>query len=178
MNKLCPMPGCRVKQITPDDPGLLSITAQGTRPGSRCPECGHASRAVHSRYRRRPTDLPSLGRGVHLGLRVRRFYCRNAACARRTFAERLPELVAPYARRTRRLAEAQGRVGAALGAAEAASVARIERDAEAAAVAHLARRFTALVRACGVSGRAPARSPPPSWRAGSAMHARAGSTPS
>ena len=33
MNKLCPMPGCRVKQITREDPGLLSITAQGTRPG-------------------------------------------------------------------------------------------------------------------------------------------------
>ena len=40
---------------------------------------------------------------------------RNAACARRTFAERLPELLGPRARRTRRLAEAQGRVGVALG---------------------------------------------------------------
>src|SRR5688572_2461393 len=38
------------------------------------------------------------------------------------FAERLPELVAPYARRTRRLAEAQGRVGAALGGEGAARV--------------------------------------------------------
>src|SRR4051812_43617791 len=115
MNKLCPMPGCRVEQITRDDPGLLSITAQGTRPGGRCPDCGHASRAVHSRYRRRPADLPSLGRAVRLDLRLRRFYCRNAACTRRTFAERLPELIRPHARRTSRLAEAQARVGAALG---------------------------------------------------------------
>jgi hypothetical protein len=46
---------------------------------------------------------------------VRRFYCRNAACTRRTFAERLPELLGPDARRTLRLAEAQGRVGVALG---------------------------------------------------------------
>ena len=70
---------------------------------------------MHSRYRRRPADLPALGIQVRVGLRVRRFYCRTAACARRTFAERLPELVAPRARRTRRLAEAQGRVGAVLG---------------------------------------------------------------
>src|SRR5215213_6925632 len=115
MNKLCPMPGCRVEQITREDPDLLSITAQGTRPGGRCPECGQASRAVHSRYRRRPADLPSLGRTVRLDLRLRRFYCRNAACTRRTFAERLPELIRPHARRTGRLAEAPARVGAALG---------------------------------------------------------------
>jgi hypothetical protein len=34
MNKLCPMPGCRVKQITRDDPGLLSITAQAYHPSN------------------------------------------------------------------------------------------------------------------------------------------------
>jgi hypothetical protein len=42
---------------------------------------------------------------------------------------------------------------AALGAADAAAVSRVERDGEAKAVAGLARRFTALVRACGVRGR-------------------------
>jgi transposase len=109
------MPGCDVERITRDDPGFLRIAARGTRPGGRCPDCGRASRAVHSRYRRRPADLPSLGRAVGVELHVRRFYCRNAACARRTFAERLPELLGPRARRTRRLAEAQGRVGVALG---------------------------------------------------------------
>jgi len=115
MNKLCPMPGCSVERITRDGPGFLHVAAHGTRPGSRCPDCGRASRAVHSRYRRRPADLPSLGRALRIDLRVRRFYCHNAACARHTFAERLPELLRPHARRTRRLAEAQGRVGAALG---------------------------------------------------------------
>jgi transposase len=115
MNELCPMPGCSIERITPDGPGFLHITARGTRPGGRCPECGRASRAVHSRYRRRPADLPSLGRAVGVELGVRRFYCRNAVCPRRTFAERLPELLGPRARRTRRLAEAQGRVGVALG---------------------------------------------------------------
>jgi len=115
MNKLCPMPGCSVERITRDGPDFLHVAAHGTRPGSRCPDCGRASRAVHSRYRRRPVDLPSLGRALRIDLRVRRFYCHNAACARHTFAERLPELLRPHARRTRRLAEAQGRVGVALG---------------------------------------------------------------
>lgn len=73
------------------------------------------SRAVHSRYRRNPADLPSLGRRVGLSLRIRRFYCRNAECGRRTFAERLPDLVVPHARRTCRLVAAQARVGVALG---------------------------------------------------------------
>src|SRR3954454_21952391 len=115
MNELCPVPGCSVERITRDDPGLLRIAAHGTRPGGRCPDCGRASRAVHSRYRRRPADLPALGRAVGVALCVRGFYCRNAACARRTFAERLPGLLGPRARRTGRLAEAQGRGGVALG---------------------------------------------------------------
>ena len=73
------------------------------------------SQAVHSRYRRRPADLPSLGHAVRLDLCVRRFYCRNTGCVRRTFVEPLPDLLAPRARRTRRLATAQGRMGVACG---------------------------------------------------------------
>ena len=115
MTDFLPMPGCRVEQITPKDPDFLDIAAHGTGPSNRCPDCGRASRAVHSRYRRQPADLPSLGRRVGISLRVRRFYCRNVKCARRTFAERLPELVAAHSRRTCRLAAAQARVGAALG---------------------------------------------------------------
>ena len=115
MNELCPMPGCRVEAISPADPNFLRIDARGTRPGGRCPDCGRASRAVHSRYHRHSADLPSMRCRVHVDLRIRRFYCRNSKCARHTFAERLPELVAPRARRTARLAQAQGQVGAALG---------------------------------------------------------------
>jgi transposase len=115
MNELCLLPGCRVETITPGGPDLLQIVAHGIRPGGRCPGCGRTSRAVHSRYRRHPAHLPSLGRRVQVTLRVRRFYCRNARCARRTFAEQLPELAAPRARRTCRLADAQGRAGVALG---------------------------------------------------------------
>ena len=115
MNNFWPIPDCRVEQVTPDNLTHHHIAARGLRRGCCCPDCGRTSRAVHSRYDRHPADLPSLGRTVSIHLRVRRFYCRNTACPRQTFAERLPNLVAPFARRTRRQAEAQGQTGAALG---------------------------------------------------------------
>jgi transposase len=115
MNELCPVPGCRVDQVTRPSPQTLHLSAYGRRDHGRCPDCGHTSRAVHSRYQRSPADLPALGREVRLSLHLRRFYCHNPACHRRTFAERLPTLLAPQARRTKRLAQAQGRIGVALG---------------------------------------------------------------
>ena len=76
---------------------------------------GSGGEAGHGSYQRRPADLPLLGRSVQSVLRGRRFRCRNAACGRRTFAERLSGLVAAHARRTRRLAAAQSAVAVALG---------------------------------------------------------------
>ena len=97
---------------------------------------------MHSRYYRRPADLPSLGRAVRVSLRVRRFYCRNAACSRRTFVERVSQLVMPFARRTRRLAEAQGRTGAALGGeAGARLLSRLSMPASADTVLRLLSRL-------------------------------------
>src|SRR3954466_114608 len=110
MNNFWPIPDCRVEQVTPASPAHLHIAARGLRRGRCCPDCGRTSRAVHSRYDRHLADLPSLGRTVSIRLRVRRFYCRTPACPRRTFAERLPNLVTPFARRTGRLAEAQGQI--------------------------------------------------------------------
>ena len=142
MNDLFPMPGCRVQEIARVGPALLHVAARATRPGGRCPDCGRASRAVHSTYHRHPADLPSLGRAVRIDLDVRRFYCRNPGCARRTFAEQLPGLVMPHARRTRRLAEAQGRVGVALSGNGAAHLlAHLSMPASADTVLRLVRRL-------------------------------------
>jgi transposase len=55
---------------------------------------------VQSRYLRRVADLPIGGQCVTLQLRVRRFFCRNRRCRRVIFAERFPELVPTYGRRT------------------------------------------------------------------------------
>ncbi len=77
MTEPCHMPGCRVERIMCESPDLLHIAAHGTKPGGRCPDCGRASWSVHSRYRRRPADLPSLGRAVRVGLRVRGFLAQR-----------------------------------------------------------------------------------------------------
>ncbi len=59
----------------------------------------------HGWYPRRPQDLPCIGAGVYLELTVRRFRCLNSACPKKTFAERLPDWLPAYARRTTRLTE-------------------------------------------------------------------------
>jgi transposase len=70
---------------------------------------------VHSRYVRRVTDLPWHGVRFRLQLSARRFFCDQPNCLRRIFTERLPGVVAPYARRTARLEEWLRALGFALG---------------------------------------------------------------
>ncbi|WP_407697450.1 ISL3 family transposase [Skermanella rosea] len=125
MNEFFPVPGCCVEHVTRISPTSIQISAQGARHEAICPDCGTASQAVHSRYQRHPADLPSLGGQVRLLLSVRRFYCRNPACARLTFAETIPDLLAPKARRTRRLAATQGRIGIACGGETGARLMRL-----------------------------------------------------
>jgi len=76
-----------------------------------CPDCCQESVRIHSRYTRKPADLPCSGFAVQLHLSIRRFFCDNPACPRRTFTERLPNIVASFARRTNRLVEAQRAIG-------------------------------------------------------------------
>jgi DNA-binding NarL/FixJ family response regulator len=75
-----------------------------------CPLCGQCSRAIHSHYDRTIADLPWANTPVRLSVHVRKFFCRNAACSRTVFTERLPALVAPSARRTQRLSVEQRQI--------------------------------------------------------------------
>src|SRR5260370_2665293 len=68
--------------------------------------CGHPSIAA---------PPPGKGVGAPPCLPPRRFFCCNEACHRKVFTERLPDLIAPYARRTIRLTEALELIGFALG---------------------------------------------------------------
>ena len=81
----------------------------------RCPECRRSSSSYHSKYIRTVHDLPWQGREVKLRLILRRFRCRNVRCVRKVFAERVPDVVRRYARRTDRLHEIVRAVGYAAG---------------------------------------------------------------
>jgi len=86
--------------------------------------CGQVSSRVHSRYRRKLADLPWQGRVVSLTFRARRLHCSDVACPRQIFTERLPNVTAPHARRTTRLGDVQGHLGAALGGEPGARLAK------------------------------------------------------
>src|SRR4051812_9875731 len=58
-----------------------------------CPLCGEASRSRHSCYCRHLQDLPWQGVSVQLRATVGRYRCRNPACSRKIFRERLPSRV-------------------------------------------------------------------------------------
>lgn len=93
----------------------VTITVTSCQTQVLCPSCRETASREHSRYTRSPSDLPIAGRRIRLRLSVRRFFCDNQACQRRTFVERLPGVVRTYARRTERLAETQRQIGIALG---------------------------------------------------------------
>src|SRR5690349_1513497 len=82
-----------------------------------CPRCHAPSERVHSHSIRTVTDLPWADVTICFHLHVRKCFCRNPDCSRRIFTERLPGLVAPWARRTQRLADQQRQIGLALGGA-------------------------------------------------------------
>ena len=101
---LLPGPSClRLTHISTTDIGI-SLELCATRGGVACPSCSVESAHIHSFYQRTVADLPWAGVPVTLQLHVRRFVCRHPACPRRTFSEPLPEVVAPSARRSIRLA--------------------------------------------------------------------------
>ena len=115
-----PSPQCRIGSCVEQRSNHLTIDVYPDGEVGRCPECGQASRSVHSRYHRRPADLPISISQTTLSIEVRRFYCSNPCCSRRTFAEPMSDLLGSRARRTRRLAETQGRVGILCGGAPGA----------------------------------------------------------
>jgi transposase len=97
-----PLPGFEIQQVSRVEKTFV-ITAIATSEAANRPSCGQMSKRIHSYYLRKPHDLPSSGQAVQLHLRVRRLRCQNGACSRRTFSERLPEVVAVSAQRTIRL---------------------------------------------------------------------------
>jgi len=82
----------------------LTLRVTSTQALVHCPICRFPTRRIHSRDVRTVADLPWGPWRVVLHLQVQEFFCANGRCTRRIFTERLAPLVAPWARRTQRLA--------------------------------------------------------------------------
>lgn len=131
------------------------VRACGRAPSATCTACGGNSSRVHSRYERRPADAAVGNQQTVLHLRIRRFFCDNGNCERRTFAEQIPELTFRYGHCTillRRLREAValvlgGRAGARLTELQAIS---LGRDAMIRLIRALPDPVVGAVRALGV----------------------------
>lgn len=94
--------------------GSVRIWARPRAGLASCPGCGTSSGRVHSRYVRRLADAALAGRPVEIALRVRRFFCENARCSARTFAEQIVGLTARHARRSPLLRQMLESIGVAL----------------------------------------------------------------
>jgi transposase len=94
----------------------LIVEVISTQPRTCCPGCGKPSDHVHCQYRRTVYDVPCGGRRVVLRLLVRKFACWTTTCPRKVFAERLPDLVQPWARVSNRLLEELKAIGLAASA--------------------------------------------------------------
>lgn len=115
MTKLLPPTrGIRLIEVAIED-ASVQIQLVAIAPTAACPDCTMPSSSIHSRYQRRLADLPWGSCAIHIQLTVRKFVCRHTACPRRIFTERLPDLVATYARKTHRLITVLRAIGLALG---------------------------------------------------------------
>jgi transposase len=104
------------------DATSITATVRTTATTGRCPLCEHPATRVHSRYTRRLADLPWHGVAMRLVLHMRKFFCETPSCPRSIFTERLPGVVAPYARRTLRLEDWFVVVGFAAGGTAGARI--------------------------------------------------------
>ncbi len=112
---LLPDPTCLHLKLLDASETTITAVVTTTSQEAECPLCHWRSARIHSRYVRSVADLPWMGCAVRLELQVRRFFCPNPQCPRQIFTERLPSVVAPYARRTTRLTDVFTLIGFALG---------------------------------------------------------------
>ena len=96
---LLPDPTCLHLNLLDASDAAITVVVTTTSEDAECPLCHGRSARTHSRYVRSVADLPWMGCAVRLELHVRRFFCSNPECTRQIFAERLPSVVVPYARR-------------------------------------------------------------------------------
>ena len=104
----------QVELLTLDE--ILTVVISSTETSAICTYCGTTATHLHSHYQRQLSDVPVSGYPVKLLVEVRRFFCRNSSCPRKTFAEAFLPLAKRFAQRTNRLQTALQHLGLALGA--------------------------------------------------------------
>ena len=119
-----PFSSLEIEQRIATKEGITVFVSLTTKNGN-CPDCQSGSSRVHSRYQRTLKDLPASGLSVHVKLHVRRFFCDNPSCLRKTFAQALPNVAARYARKTLRLIETLRELGFALGGEAGSHIATV-----------------------------------------------------
>jgi len=93
-----------IKKVRKEEKRIV-MEVESIKESAICPVCGSSSSRVHSTYTRAIHDLPILNYTVLLSVKVRKFFCENARCLRKIFAENLDGLAGRYSRRTYRLKE-------------------------------------------------------------------------
>jgi Transposase/zinc-finger of transposase IS204/IS1001/IS1096/IS1165 len=123
LESLCPASTAwRICRMTAEQDRIV-LYLEPVRAVVACPVCGTDSRRVHSRYQRRPWDVPWGQRPVQLVVDARRFFCDAPECPRRIFVEPFPGVLAPYARQADRWRQAMLALAHASSAEMAARVA-------------------------------------------------------
>jgi transposase len=112
-------PDLLLEDITCEGQTLL-LTVHFSKKAVACPDCAQESMKMHSRYPRTLADLSLMEYAVVLRVQVRRFFCPNPACARKTFAEPFTDLAVARARRTTRAANRLSAIAKELGGRPAA----------------------------------------------------------
>jgi transposase len=100
----------------------LTLSVLSTQHLAKCPVCGTPSARTHSHYQRTLADLPCVNFKLTLMVQVSKFFCDTPGCIRRIFTERIPEIAAPWARKTVRLVQRLEAIGLALGGAAGAGL--------------------------------------------------------
>jgi len=114
LSLLFDLPGMSVDQVEVDAQ-IITIEAHVEASEAACPLCQTMTERVHSHYTRTLHDVPCGMKALRLVVQVRRFFCDQATCPRRIFAERLPALTQVKARATTRFMRGLAEVGYALG---------------------------------------------------------------
>lgn len=113
MKQLLALPGCSIDRIRIT--GTVAVVhAHPKDRAAPCPSCDVRSSRTHSYRTRVLADLPAGSRRVQLHMRLRRLYCCNVLCPRRTFTHPLA-MADRYARRTCRLDRVLLAIATALG---------------------------------------------------------------